>query len=80
MRAPLDRLSALLPRETTLLADDSASPTAARNALPIELSALGVAGRDVAHVLDAIAMADLQPGPASEREVERRRSRRDDPA
>ncbi len=44
-RAPLDRLSPLLPRETTLLGDDFAFPAAARDALLADLAALGVAAR-----------------------------------
>jgi len=44
-RAPLDRLSPLLPRETTLLGDDFAFPAAALHALLDDLAALGVAAR-----------------------------------
>ena len=86
-RAPLDRLSPLLSRETTLLGDDFAFPTAARHALLTELAALGVAAWGVAHALDAIAVADLQSlrtghrfGRSTERDQQRtRRSHRHDP-
>jgi hypothetical protein len=81
-------LPSLLPCESTLLGDDLALPAAACHALLIELAAFGMAARVVAHALNAIAMADLQPfrtghrlGRPTEREQQRStRSHRHTPA